>query len=54
MSALNYGIQLAEGVVKGVVDALNSELATQGESTFVFDVKDMPLNFTMTRFPEFS
>lgn len=54
MSTLKVGIQLAEGALLGAVDALNEMLATQNATTFVANVAGMPLNFTMTKFPEFS
>ena len=38
----------------GATDAFNVLLKNQNDSTFVFDVKGLPLNFTMTRYPEFS
>lgn len=54
LKMLNYGSKLGQGVVKGLVDVFNYELANEGASTFVLNVMGMPLNMTMTRFPEFS
>lgn len=48
MDVINYGLKLGEGVVEGLVDVLNYELANEGESTFVFNLKGMPFNMTMT------
>ncbi len=48
----NYLLKFAEGVVSGAVDAFNYELAHQTDDTFVFDVAGIPLNLTMTKYPE--
>ncbi len=48
----NYLLKFAEGVVSGAVDAFNYELAHQTDDTFVFDIAGIPLNLTMTKYPE--
>ena len=54
LTALNYGIDVIEGVITGAVDALNTELAAETANTFVFPLKGMPFNATMARYPEFN
>lgn len=54
MDTLRYGIAFFEGVFTGLVDTLNYELSHSTDNTFVFDIKGMPLNLTMTRYPEFN
>ena len=51
--AINWGLNFAQGVIKGLGDVLNNMLANEGPNTFVLDVKNMPLNFTMTKAPIF-
>jgi|Transcript_24275 hypothetical protein len=54
MKVGRYAFDFAEGVLKGAVDALNYDLAHQTDDMFVFDIKGLPLNLTMTRYPEFN
>ena len=54
MDAINYALHFGEGVVEGLIDVFNYEIANEGESTFVLNVKGMPLNMTMTQAPTFS
>ena len=49
-----YGAKFAEGVVEGLVDVLNYELANEGATTFDLSFKGMPFNLTMTKAPVFS
>ena len=51
--AINYGLNFAQGVIKGFGTILNDMIASESADTFVFDVKNMPLNFTMTKAPIF-
>ena len=49
--AINYALNFTQGVIKGFGEILNTKIATESADTFVFDVKGMPLNFTMTKAP---
>jgi len=59
-SAIDYTLGLATGVVKGLIDVFNYELANETATTFVFDISPlgvdqaMPFNLTMSRAPEFN
>ena len=54
LKSINYALKVAQGVLLGATEAFNVVLAGQTENTFVFDVLGLPLNFTMTRYPEFN
>ena len=53
--AINYGLNFAQGVIKGFGTILNHMIAneTATPEIFVLEVKDMPLNLTMTKAPVF-
>jgi len=57
MKLTRYLLTFGQGVVLGLVDQLNYELANQVEDTFLVNMEGMlglplDLNFTMTRYPE--
>jgi len=54
MKVVRYGLSFGQGVVMGLVDVLNNDLQNQTDDMFVFNFKGLPLNMTMTRFPEFN
>lgn len=59
-SVIDYALGLATGVVRGLIDVFNYELANETATTFVFDISPlgvdqaMPFNLTMSKAPEFS
>ena len=54
MGVINYSLALVAGVTEGLVDALNFVLAHEQAMTFELPIMGMPLNLTMSRYPQLS
>ena len=53
LAGINYVFDFGQGVGLGLVDGANYYLRNN-DNDWVLDLVGMPLNFTMTRYPEFS
>jgi len=54
MGVINYSLALVAGVTEGLVDVLNVVLANEQAMTFELPIMGMPLNLTMSRYPQLS